>query len=163
MTFEAGSRVRWIDPDGGNQKVGTILEQTDEDAYFVVFADGSEAGVYEHELKPARFHYTRTVLHNGAVTQTATMSLEGVAEEFLIDTYDQCKRSYSELVEYKNGIVHVAGNTVTVFHAEDDKLDWVISDDEGTLGYFASQAEADEALLSGEFPAGSEALHSPSR
>lgn len=120
MSFAEGSCVRWTDPDGGNQKVGTILEQTDEDAYFVVFTDGSEAGVYEHELKPATFRSTRTVLHKGIVTQTEATTLEGTSAEFLIDAYAGCKRSYSELVEYKNGIVHVSGDTVTVIHAEDE-------------------------------------------
>lgn len=47
----AGARVIWTDPDGGHRKAGTVLNQTDDDTYFVVFEDGSEAGAYGHELE----------------------------------------------------------------------------------------------------------------
>jgi hypothetical protein len=64
------------------------------------------------------FRYTRTALSNGVPYQTETEEREGTAEEFLIDMYAQMSRSYSELVEYKNGIVHVSSGIVTVIHAE---------------------------------------------
>jgi hypothetical protein len=64
------------------------------------------------------FRYTRTVLVKGETLQSQTEEREGTAEEFLIDMYAQMSRSYSELVEYKNGIVHVSSGIVTVIHAE---------------------------------------------
>lgn len=44
-------RVIWTDPDGGQTRTGRIVDfDPESDEHDVIFDDGGEAGVFEHEI-----------------------------------------------------------------------------------------------------------------
>lgn len=52
--FTKGNRVVWTDPDGGDERTGTVKEVIDgDDAYLLDFGDGSETEAFENELRSA--------------------------------------------------------------------------------------------------------------